>query len=64
MADKLLGKCVSSRGKYCKVQVTFHYFSAATYMPTCLVILNRLLGHNRESSQMDVKPCALLEQQL
>lgn len=29
---------------------------AATYMPTCLVISNRLFAHHRESIQMDIKP--------
>lgn len=31
-------------------------FLAATYMPTGLVISNRLFVHNRESIQMDIKP--------
>lgn len=31
-------------------------FLAATYMPTCLVISNRLFAHHKESIQMDIKP--------
>ena len=39
-------------------------FSAATYMPPCLGILNRLFGHKGKSSQVGGRPLTLLRQQL